>query len=76
LLQGQRISIRIITDEYLDLPRCFKYKYEVISKSSPYYGNVDIIFSEIPLGAGHQYFVLFNDDMKNPRIRKMIRELR
>jgi ribonuclease HI len=70
-LTGQRL-----TDQYLELPRCFKYKYEVLTKGSPHFGKVDIIFSQIPLGAGHKYYVLVNDDTKNPTIRKVIREMR
>jgi ribonuclease HI len=72
---GQRISIRIITDQYLELPRCFKYKYEVLTRSSPYHGNVDIAFSSIALGAGHHYYVQMNADATNPTIVRVFREL-
>lgn len=75
LMQNQRISIRIITDEYLMLNRCYKYKYEVISKSSPYYRNVDFAFSEIMLNAGHCYSIRFNNNSENPTIIKMFKEL-
>lgn len=72
---NQRTSIRIITDEYLILNKCCKYKYEIISKSSPYYGNIDFAYSEIILNAGHSYSIRFNDNSKNPTIIKMFREL-
>ena len=72
---NQRISIRIITDEYLKLQKRFKYKYEVISKSNPYFGNIDFAFSEIILNAGHCYSIRFNDEPHNPTITKMFREL-
>lgn len=74
-MQNQRISVRIITDQYLRLQKCYKYKYEVISKSNPYYGNIDFVFSEIMLNAGHCYSIRFNDNPKNPMIVKMFREL-
>ncbi|MFC2065984.1 ribonuclease H [Chloroflexota bacterium] len=74
-MQNQRISIRIITDEYLRLQRCCKYKYEIISKSSPYYGKIDVVFSDILLNAGHCYSIRFNDNQNNPMIMKMFREL-
>jgi ribonuclease HI len=74
-MHNQRISIRIITDEYLILNKCYKFKYEVISKNSPYYGNIDFVFSEIMLNAGHCYSIRFNDNPKNPTIIKMFREL-
>lgn len=72
---NQRISIRIITDEYLKLQKRFKYKYEVISKSNPYFGNIDFAFSEITLNAGHRYSIRFNDKPHNPTIIKMFKEL-
>jgi len=72
---NQRISIRIITDEYLKLQKRFKYKYEVISKSNPYFGNIDFAFSEIMLNAGHCYSIRFNDEPHNPTITKMFKEL-
>lgn len=43
-MRGQRILVRIITSEYLRTQRIHKYKYEVISKGSRYFANVDIIF--------------------------------
>ncbi len=72
---NQRISIRIITDEYLKLQKRFKYKYEVISKSNPYFGNIDITSSEIMLNAGHCYSIRFNDKPHNPTIKKVFKEL-
>jgi len=52
-MKNQRISIRIITDEYLRLNKCYKYKYEIVSKCSPYFGSIDFAFSKIMLNAGH-----------------------
>jgi ribonuclease HI len=75
-MKGQRISIYIINDESLRLSGLYKYRYEVISKKSEFYENVDIIYSELyQLKAGHQYIVTFNKDNKNPRILKVIKEL-
>lgn len=72
---NQRISIRIITDEYLIIQKCFKYKYEVISKSNPYFGNIDFAYSKILLKAGHCYSIRFNNKPHNPTIIKMFKEL-
>ena len=72
---SQRISIRIITDEYLKPQKRYKYKYEVISKSNPCSGNVDFATSEILLNAGHCYSIRFNDKPRNPTIIKMFKEL-
>jgi ribonuclease HI len=72
---GQRLTIRIITDEYLKVQRCYKYKYEVMSKASSYYGLVDLVFSDVMLRAGHTYYVRMNDQTKNPRIVRSYREV-
>lgn len=74
-LSGQRLTIRIITDEYLRVQRCYKYKYEVMSRGSAYFRSVDLAYSDVLLRAGHTYYVLMNDNSKNPRIRKMYREV-
>jgi ribonuclease HI len=74
-LSGQMLTIFIITDEYLRTQRCYKYKYEVLSKASPFFGNVDLAFSTILLRAGHTYYVRFNDDDRNPRVLKMFKEI-
>lgn len=66
--QGQRITIRVITDKRLPVQRIYRYKIEVISPDSPYVGNVDDFTSEVMLSAGHTYDVRLNDDPKNPRV--------
>ena len=83
-MNGQRITIRIITSEYLPLQRLWKYKYEVISKRSKYRGNVDFIFSKQLsrdrisqiLRDAHTYYVRVNSDTRNPRIEKVFREIK
>ncbi len=75
-LSDQRITIYIITSEYLKVQRIWKYKYEVISILSGFRGNVDIIFSEHFLGPGRTYYVKVNSDTRNPRIEKVFREIK
>ena len=74
-MHGQELSIRIITDTLLRPQKIYKYKYEVISESSEYCGNVDWTFSEHLLRAGHHYEVRVNDETKNPRIVEVLSEL-
>ena len=74
-MNGQRVTLRIISCEYLRVQRCWRYKYEVMSKASSYFGNVDWIFSEISLRDGHTYYVRLNDETPNPRILKLYREV-
>jgi len=74
-MRGQRISIRVITSEYLKVQKIYKYKYEVVSKASKYFNKIDIIFSEELLKCGHSYLVSFNKNSKNPKISKIINEI-
>jgi len=75
-MKGQRISINVINEESMRLSGLYKYRYEVISKGSEFFGNVDLIYSElVELKAGHKYVVTFNGDNKNPRILKVIKEI-
>jgi ribonuclease HI len=76
-MHGQRMTIRIITDEFLRTQRINKYKYEVMSARSEFRGCVDLIYSEpgIQLSAGHTYYVQVNAEPQRPRIVKMFREI-
>jgi ribonuclease HI len=76
VMEGQRISIRIVSTEYLTVQKLWKCKYEVLTKTSDYYPNVDIVYSDNRLGAGHSYYVQFNDEPKNPRVVQVFRELK
>jgi ribonuclease HI len=75
VMSGQRLSIRVITCEYLRPQKVWKLKYEVASKASPYFGKVDIIFSADLMKDGHSYYVRVNDDTRNPRVVKVFCEL-
>jgi ribonuclease HI len=74
-LSGQRLTIRVITNEYLRQQRCYKYMYEVMSKASPYFGNVDVAYSDHLIRDGHTYYVLMGVETRNPRIVKVYREV-
>jgi ribonuclease HI len=75
-MRGQQLLIRVITAQRLGSPhRLWKYKYEVLSMETESYGNVDEVFSEIPLRDGHHYEVRMNDSTANPRILELVREI-
>jgi len=74
-MEGQRLAIRVVTSEYLSVQRISKYKYEVLSEDSKYFGLVDIIFSKIHLRAGRHYEVRVNQETRNPQIIELIREI-
>lgn len=73
--EGQILTIRVIQDELLKVQKLYRYRYEVLSKRSPYYQNVDFAVSRISMSAGHTYIVRMNDDSKNPQIIKVFREV-
>jgi ribonuclease HI len=76
-MHGQRLTIRIITDELLVAHKLNKVKYEVMSKASPYYRKVDLIYSadDVHLSAGHTYHVRVNRERRAPRVMKVFREI-
>ena len=50
--------------------------YEVMSRRSPFYGSVDVAYSEGGLlRAGHTYRVTMNEDANYPQIAKCHREV-
>jgi ribonuclease HI len=73
---GQRLTIRIITAEYLRTQRLHRYRYEVMSRTSSVFGRVDIAYSEDPtLRPGHGYYVTMGADHSLPTIMKCHREV-
>lgn len=74
-MSGQRLTIHIITCEHLPAQNLWRYRYEVMSKNSPFYKCVDFIFWEDFLSSGHTYYVKVNSNQKNPRIEKKYREV-
>ncbi len=75
-MEGQKITIRIIEDEFLKIQKCYRYRYEVMSERCKYYQRVDFIFSNIMLSAGHTYDVQFNKNQKSPQIVKVFKEIK
>jgi hypothetical protein len=75
-MRGQEFAIRVVTAQYLASPhQLWRYKYEVISADSEYFGNVDEIFSKHYLRDGHHYQVRVNESTMNPRIVEVISEI-
>src|SRR5258708_4244185 len=74
-MEGQMMSVRIITDTYMRTQKLYKYMYEVLTESSRYCGNSDYICSELVLRAGHHYEVRVNNTPDNPRIVEILNEL-
>jgi ribonuclease HI len=72
-MKGQRLTIRII-EEAPPAGGLARFKYEVMSKKSPYYQHVDYIWddSASPMRAGHTYRVRVNEDTRSPANRQGI----
>lgn len=74
-MMGQRLTVRIITVEFMVKAKLWRCKYEVRSKTSEFFGNVDIACAENLLRDGHCYKVRFNTDFKNPMFEKVFGEI-
>lgn len=74
-MKGQRIKIRIISSQYLKEHRQSQLRYEVTSPNSKYFGKVDVLFSKITLRPAHEYLVVLGEDMKYPRVKRLIEEI-
>ena len=75
-MEGQRISIKILSAKLLKPQNIWCYSYQVISNNSPAHGLVDQIFSYISLDTNKSYYVRFNSTTENPRIEKLYWELK
>jgi len=74
-MEGQKLTVRIITCEYLRNHGVWKLRYEVLSKASRYHGKVDFIYSGEFMKDGCSYYIRVGDDPKNPRVVKVFKRL-
>ena len=75
-IQGQRISIKILSGKLLKPQTIWCYQYQVISKNNFFQGFVDQIFSTLSLDVNKTYYVKFNSLQENPRIEKLYWEIK
>lgn len=74
--RGQRLTIRILQAEYLDVQKVHRYRYEVMSKKSEFFGRVDFAFSDdVLMRPGRTYYVTMGKDPSYPIIAKRHREI-
>lgn len=73
--QGQTLLIRVIEPLWLTVHRMWKYRCEVVSSKSPYYKNLDWLYSTEQMRDGHYYEVQLNDNPAFPVITAVLREL-
>jgi ribonuclease HI len=74
---GQQMTIRLFEELDQSDQRLVRFKYEVVTKRSPYFGKVDYIWADrgTPLRANHVYRVRVNHDTKAPRITRILTEV-
>jgi len=73
---GQRLTIRIVGAEPVPLkPHLSRYRYEVMSRASPFFGLIDFAFSTDPmLRPHHTYHVRMGKDQGYPQIVRVFGE--
>jgi hypothetical protein len=76
-MEGQEMRIRVLDPLTIRKHHLTRYRYEVISPDSPYFGNVDFIFaaSTLDIRPGHHYVVRVNNNTMNPQIVELLQEL-
>lgn len=75
-MMGQKISIKILSGKLLKPQNIWCYQYQVITRTSPYFGLVDQIFSKETFDLNRTYFVKVNKVTSNPTIERVYWEIR
>jgi ribonuclease HI len=73
-MEGQKLMIRIVGSQYL-AQKVTQYRFEVVSKTSPYFGCVDFVYCNQTLRAAHVYSVRLNKEQKYPQIMKIYKDI-
>jgi len=74
-IRGQELKIRIISTEYKSRARDYEYRYEVIDRADPSFGDVDFLRFQQPLSRNKCLLVRLNSEQAAPRIEEVIAEL-
>jgi ribonuclease HI len=75
-MRGQQMTIRIVSVDYMPVQKLSKYRYEVVSPRSRFFGNLDFAYSrDHIMRSGHTYRVRMNEDSSFPMIRKRLLEI-
>lgn len=73
--EGQRLRIKIVSSEWIRSHKEYKYRFEVLSKKSKYFGNMDFLYAKESIRAGHTYDVILMKGLGYCRIKKIIKEV-
>lgn len=73
--EGQKLRIRIVSSEWVRSHKEYKYRFEVLSKKSKYFGNMDFVWFKESMRVGHIFDVRLMDGLSYCRIKKIIKEI-
>lgn len=73
--EGQRVRIKIVSSEWVKSHKEYKYRFEVLSKKSKYFGNMDFVWHAGNMRVGHIFDVILMDGLDYCRIKKVIKEV-
>jgi len=74
-VRAQRVTIRVITCQWLRQQKLWKLEYEVISRASPDRGHIDRVFTKELLKDRHCYHVRLVKEKGYPEVVKVYREV-
>ncbi|MFA6520360.1 MAG: ribonuclease H [Candidatus Paceibacterota bacterium] len=74
--EGQRLRIKIVSSEWVKSHKEYKYRFEVLSKKSKYFGNMDFAWHKDPMRVGHIFDIMLMDGLTYCRIKKIIGEVK
>jgi ribonuclease HI len=74
-MNGQRLTIHIVSSKYMNIQQIHKYRFEVMTATSDYFGKISFLYSKEPMKTGHWYYVHLNKEDGNPGIVSVFREV-
>lgn len=74
-IEGQTMTIRIVSVQWLSTQSTWKHRYEVISRDHPDCGSLDFIWCPSLMADGHYFEVRVNDEPAYPQVVEIIREV-
>lgn len=74
--EGQRVRIKIVSSEWVKSHKEYKYRFEVLSKKSKYFGNMDFLWHKENMRVGHTFDIVLMSGLDYCRIKKIIKEIK
>ncbi len=74
--EGQRLRIKIVSSEWIKSHKEYKYRFEVLSKKSKYFGNMDLVWYKDNMRVGHIFDVILMEGLSYCRIKRLIKEVK